>query len=555
MIFPVKPISVILPLAVIFSSAGIGLSAASAQDARTDEAPFALQLESHITVNADHTATEVATEKIKILTQGAIGTVSEQQLPFIDGIETLDTVEAYTAKADGRQIPVPAKNILTQDAAPHQLGTYYRDEKQRTIIFPVVSVGDTLVMTNKRVTAWGKTLNEFDQRFIFARSAGYTSVRITVEAPNSIGLQVKTTGNSVVDAVDDAATGLRRYTVSITPDPYAPDEVGAVSALDRDPVVLMSTYRSYEELGANYGRKALPKARVTPEIATLADEITTGITDRKAQAIAIDAWMKKNIQYVGVYLSFERIVPNDAATVLQNRFGDCKDKATLMMALLAAKGVAAEQVLINLGHAYTLTDPPTSAAFNHVILYLPEFDLYDDPTANLSAFGVMSFGTYDKPVVRVSAEGARLAHTPAMKPDDHTIYSKTSINVAADGAVTGQTEESGTGAFASSLRSSGEYVQGLGGAVATRRLLQAGSTPGAGQFDPGISPKRRIRSSSRVRSLWMRNSRFRSPTEMRSFRMECSSTPRPEASCSVLGPVVAIPRSSAMLAAIPKTLN
>jgi Domain of Unknown Function with PDB structure (DUF3857)/Transglutaminase-like superfamily len=481
MIFPVRSISVILPL-VIFSLAGIGLPAASA---RADEVPFTQQLESHVTVNADHTATEVFTEQIKILTQGAIGVVSEQQLPFIDGVETLDTVEAYTAKADGRRIPVPAKNILTQDAASDQPGTYYRDEKQRTIIFPDVSVGDTLVMTNKRVTAWGKTLNDFDQRFIFPRSAGYTSVRITVEAPASIGLQVKATGNSVVDAADDAATGLRRHTVSVTPDPYAPDEAGAVSVADRAPVVLMSTYRSYEEIGASYGRNALPKARVTPEIAALADEITAGITDRKAQAIAIDTWMKKNIRYVGVYLSFERIVPNDAATVLQNRFGDCKDKATLMMALLAAKGIAAEQVLVNLGGAYRLTDPPTSAAFNHVILYLSEFDLYGDPTANLSAFGVMSFETYDKPVVRVSAEGTRLAQTPPMKADDHTIYSKTSINVAADGAVTGQTEESNTGAFASILRSDGEYVQRLGGAVATRRRLQAGSTPGAGQFDLG----------------------------------------------------------------------
>ena len=292
MSFRVRLIAAILPMSLIFSACGIGLTAA-AQDEPADEPPFAQQYESHVTVNADHTATEVFTEKIKVLTQSAIETVSEQQLIFIEGIETLDTVEAYTAKADGRRIPVPAKNILTQDASSDSPGTYYRDETQRTVIFPDVGVGDTLVMTSRRVTTWGKTLNDFDERRIFARSAGYTSVRITVEAPASIGLQVKATGDSVVDTVDDAATGLRRYTVAVNPAPYAPDETGAVSALDRDPVVLLSTYRSYEEVGASYGRKALPKARVTPDIAALADEITTGITDRKAQAAAIDAWMKK----------------------------------------------------------------------------------------------------------------------------------------------------------------------------------------------------------------------------------------------------------------------
>jgi transglutaminase-like putative cysteine protease len=98
--------------------------------------------------------------------------------------------------------------------------------------------------------------------------------------------------------------------------------------------------------------------------------------------------MKKNIRYVGVYLAKGRVVPHDAASVLRNKFGDCKDKATLMSALFAAKGIASEHVLINFGDTYTLPEPPTMAALNHSILYLPEFDLYDDPTAQFAAFGV-----------------------------------------------------------------------------------------------------------------------------------------------------------------------
>jgi transglutaminase-like putative cysteine protease len=54
-------------------------------------------------------------------------------------------------------------------------------------------------------------------------------------------------------------------------------------------------------------------------------------------------------------VSLGRVVPNDAASVLHNKFGDCKDKATLMWALLAAKGISSEQALINLGNAYTRT--------------------------------------------------------------------------------------------------------------------------------------------------------------------------------------------------------
>src|SRR5580704_16149994 len=137
----------------------------------------------------------------------------------------------------------------------------------------------------------------------------------------------------------------------------------------------------------------------------------------------------------------------EAASVLHNKFGDCKDKATLMSALLAAKGIAAEAALLNLGNAYTLPEPPTMGALNHVILYLPEFDLYDDPTATFAAFGVLVAENYDKPVVRIGTGGAILAHTPPMRPADHTTRAKTTIRVAADGMVTGETEERNTGVF------------------------------------------------------------------------------------------------------------
>jgi transglutaminase-like putative cysteine protease len=122
--------------------------------------------------------------------------------------------------------------------------------------------------------------------------------------------------------------------------------------------------------------------------------------------------MKKNIRYVAIYLSVGRVVPHDAATVLQNKFGDCKDKATLMSALLATKGIASEHALINFGNAYTLPEPPTMLALNHVILYLPEFGVYDDPTANFAAFGVLAAENYDKPVVRVSGSGVTVPAPP-----------------------------------------------------------------------------------------------------------------------------------------------
>ncbi len=456
---------------------------AQSVDAQT---PYALQYEGRVTVRTDRTATDVFTQRLKILTPSAIATVSQQQFTFVEGMQTLETVEAFTEKSDGTKVPVAPANIITRDAASGMQAVYMRDQKQRTIIFQDVQVGDTLVMTQRKETRQSLFPGYFFYADVFTRGRPYSSAQVIVEAPNDFDLRVSTIGAGLSDRVEEA-DGLRRHTIILSPQPYLPEEVRAVSPIDRDPVLLISTFKSYEEMGLVYGATALPKAAVTPEIAALADDITKGLADRRQQAAAIDAWMKKNIRYVAVYLSLGRVLPNDATSVLSNKFGDCKDKATLMSALLAAKGIVSETVLMNFGSTYTLPEPPTLVALNHAILYLPEFDLYDDPTQNFAAFGILAAETYDKPVVRVGTRGATLARTPAMKPEDHTNHAATIINVAADGTVTGQTEESGTGVFGMVLRFAGSNVQTLGHETISQRQLQAFNTPGTGHYDLGNS--------------------------------------------------------------------
>jgi hypothetical protein len=479
-------IVVAVTTSILAGPLGIRLAMAQAQQnvltLAVAQAPYAVQYDGRVTVRADRTATDTFTQRIKILTPGAIASVSQQRLNFVEGMQNLDTVEAFTEKPDGSKVPVGTTNIITRDAASGLPGIYTRDLKQRTVIFQDVQVGDTLVMTHKKEMTQSLFPGQFFYSDVFARSRPFASAQVVVEAPGDLGLQVKATGTGWAEKVEDI-DGTRRHTVTLVPQPYQPEEAGAVSPIDRDPVLLVSTFSSYKEMGLAYAAAALPKAVITPEIAALADAITGGIEDPRQQAIAIDAWMKKNIRYVALYLSLGRVVPNDAASVLRNKFGDCKDMTTLMSALLAAKDIASEAVLVNVGSVYTLPEPPTMVALNHVILYLPEFDLYDDPTARFAAFGVLAAVTYDKPVVRVGLTGATLARTPAMKPEDHTSHAKTTINVAADGTVTGQTEESSTGILGISLRFAAVNAQNLGNDTAAQRLLQRYNTPGTGRSD------------------------------------------------------------------------
>ena len=441
------------PAVILFSVGPAHAQAQRVEQTQTAQVPYSLAYTSRLTVRADRTATQVFAKRYKVLVPNAVQPLSQQRLTYTEGAERLEILEAFTEKPDGRRIPVDPASIITRDAGSGPVVTYQHGLKERIIIFPNVEVGDIVVMTIKLETLRGPFAGQFTYADTFPRSALLTSARIVVEAPKSLDLHVKTLGAALSDQIEETG-GIRRHTVTLTPSAPAPEEPGAVAPIDREPSILVSTFKSYQELGLAYRASALPKAEVTPEIAALADEITRGIEGKQAQAAAIDAWVKKNIRYVAAYASLNGgFVPHDAMAVLRNRWGDCKDHATVMSALLAAKGISSEQALISAGNAYTLPEPPTMAVLNHVILYMPELDFYADPTDTHAAFGVLSPQTYDKPVVRVSASGVTLARTPPMRTDDHAYHARTVINIAADGTVTGRTEEKGRGWFGSFRRS------------------------------------------------------------------------------------------------------
>jgi hypothetical protein len=64
----------------------LGIKPAVAQSV---QAPYALQYESRVTVRMDRTATDVFTQRLKILTPSAIATVGQQQLTFVEGMQPL----------------------------------------------------------------------------------------------------------------------------------------------------------------------------------------------------------------------------------------------------------------------------------------------------------------------------------------------------------------------------------------------------------------------------------------------------------------------------------
>ena len=178
-------------------------------------------------------------------------------------------------------------------------------------------------------------------------------------------------------------------------------EPGSVSVEDLSPGINVSTMKDYPAMAAAYMIGAAPAAKVTPAVQKLADEITQGmdgkgVDGKRAQAEAIYRWVSGNIRYVALFMGAGGYVPHTADEIISVRYGDCKDKTTLMTALLAARGIRSAPVLVNATNRYILPDTPVLSAFNHVITWLPDFNLFVDSTSGFAAFGVLPDGLMGK---------------------------------------------------------------------------------------------------------------------------------------------------------------
>jgi transglutaminase-like putative cysteine protease len=436
----------------------------------------------HLTLRPDLTATIDNTARFKILRESAVRALGQQNLTYVESLNPLEIIEAYTEKPDGRKLAIDPAHILTRDAATGLNAVYQRDAKVKTLIFPDIEVGDTLVYVIRTNRIDNRFPGHFSFQGGFARSTPFEAYHMTIDEPKSLGLRVAVNGDGLSHTVTETDTG-RQHVLSFRPSGWALEEPGAVSFLDRDPRIVISTFKDLAELGSSYWSSMKDREVIDPDIQALADDITKGIEDKRAQAVAIDHWVKKNIRYVLVFLGSGGITPNPPLTVLKNKFGDCKDHVALMGALLRAKGIASEQVLISLGNSYRLSELPTPS-FNHVMLYLPDFNTYTDPTASFASFGTLPESSYDKPVLHISSAGGRSARTPAMKAEDHVTIAKTTALIGADGTIKGTTRQTATGIFASSARGTAMQIQTQGREKAAETVLRNLGHAGTGLFEP-----------------------------------------------------------------------
>ena len=451
----------------------------AAADSGTDRSVFIERHHQHFTVDADGAYTLDVDLVKTINTPSAVELHAEQFISFNGSLDKVESIEAWTTKPDGRRVKVEPQQIRDQHEAASLEAPMFQDTRLKVVIFPGVQAGDTLTLRYSLRRHTPLFPGQFDH-FTVAGPYRHKDFRLTYDLPASMTLQADAVG--FVPVATDSAPGRRRHAFRYVDGDNARIEQGSVSYLDHGRRLAVSTFPDYPAFAQAYhARAAAAAARPDAAIAALANQLTQGLDDMQARAIALSDWVRRNIRYVAVYLGPGGVVPHPASSVLANRYGDCKDHAVLLQALLAAAGIPSSAALVNGDDAYRLPAVPTLGVLNHVIVYVPRLQLFLDPTAGTVAGGFLPPSLLGKPVLL--AESGGFAVTPIYQPARSRTLTR--FDIAPDGSSRFHVRRTSGGAIAEPYRQAVRGTPQPERDRFVRRMLAGLGQTGDGLFEPG----------------------------------------------------------------------
>jgi len=391
------------------------------------------------TVNDDLTHVQRIEVAKKVLKEQAVKRIKKATISFSTSIQKAEVLEAYTLKQDGRRVDAPKTNFQVRiNKGNKKNAPVFSDRTTLSVVFPEVEAGDTVVFSYQLTQTEPMFPGHFSATYWFSRAQAYDDVYIRMDVPESLKAhyQVRQMEEKIVTR--DGRKILEWRFKNSDPKKNKRQDYSVWDS-EAEPGFAYSTFKSYQQIAETYGLRATPKAEVAERVFTLAAEIVGDETDSREQARLLYEWVATNISYAGNCIGVGAVVPHDIYFVLDNRMGDCKDHATLLQALLSAKEIRSTQALVNSGSVYKLQKVPMVSSINHVINYLPDYDLFVDSTSTDTPFGLLPFSVSDKPVLLVDGYQEHMK-TPAAPPGAYQQKMISVVNIVSDGSAKGEIE-------------------------------------------------------------------------------------------------------------------
>lgn len=237
-------------------------------------------------------------------------------------------------------------------------------------------------------------------------------------------------------------------------------------------VAVNGTTEQWRALGVWQDQLEEHRADPTPQITAKAQELTAGAPDLYTKLSRITEYIQKNIRYFAVERGIGGWQAHYAADIFSNRYGDCKDKTTLLIAMLSSVGIQAHYLHVDSRRG--VIDPTEPSLHgNHMITAIELPDGENDPrlaarvkAANGKMLLIFDPTDEETPVglIRGQLQGAygnlangadsQVLQMPVLSPESAGVVSKGTFTLSSDGVLAGDVHQVFSGDDATSARAS-----------------------------------------------------------------------------------------------------
>jgi transglutaminase-like putative cysteine protease len=422
-----------------------------------------------LTVGADGQITERYREVIKILRPQ--GREYAHPVAWFNKDHKLLSFHVWSIGPDGHQYTL--KNDQIYERGTEEWGILYNDVRYKSAEVPGSDPGGVVAYeyTQQMPTYAGSEPWEFQNPIPTVKSVfeidlpqgwqhralwrKYTRVEPTEVAPNHFLWQLTDIPGIDLESV-----------------PMAPAEEALAGRMEVyfSANALPEGEQLWTRIGEWYTQLAAPQSEGPADITAASRGLTSSHADFVERIQKVATFMQQQIRYVGVEIGIGGFIPHSAEEVYRNHYGDCKDKATLMIAMLDAVGVRATWVLVDTERGVIDAKVPSRMA-NHMIAAIEIPKGYDnpalkavvtaksgkrylifDPTNQYVPIGLLPTYLQGGTGLLMAGADSEAITLPVLNPESDTVNRTATFTLAADGSLTGSVTVKRLGASADQLR-------------------------------------------------------------------------------------------------------
>ena len=356
----------------------------------------------------------------KALSEAGVHTIADDITQFHKKDQRVYLLLAETIQPDGSRLPVKTEAVFVQSPQRQAEYSLYDDQSELKVIFPNVKPGSVshLIVVIEDLVA--RMPGEFSQSRQWKGSwaLGLDRNRIVLPPEMASRLKVNTVGSGVpTPIIENQADGQVAYTWKMEKQAGSPYEIDAPPGNQIGPAIHLSTVKSWDEIAAWYRELLRGRDQLGESLAKQADAWTAKAKNETETIAILHAKVADEVRYVGLEFDAGDYQPHHCKEVWENQYGDCKDKANLLVALLRHRGIKACIALVNTMHLGLVDQrSPDFRVFSHAIVAIPQAKsgyLFCDPTISFSEPGMLGSGSSDRDVLVIGENGADWVRTPA----------------------------------------------------------------------------------------------------------------------------------------------